>query len=107
MATAARIVILLMATLAFANAQCLVSCAIQPCQAAPVSHCHQHPGKAAPTVCGHGQFARTAEVQTAPVVVAMEASPLPVVYQPFTAHSIEPVRPLKLPDLPSLQILRI
>jgi hypothetical protein len=101
MATAARILVLLMAALAFANAQCLVSCAIQPPQDAPMSHCHPHS-------CGHGQFARTAEVQAAPVLAAMDnASPLPVIHRVSTEQSMEPIRSPKPPDLPTLQVLRI
>jgi hypothetical protein len=107
----ARILILLMALLAFANAQCLTLCAIQPCHTQPSGHCPQHPGKAAPE-CAHGQFVKAAETQDTPslhwiddaVPELAQVSPLLTL---AAESNLNPRPPLTLPDLSSLHILRI
>src|ERR1035438_4654444 len=104
MATAARILVLLMVTLAFANAQCLTMCSIQPCHADPAGRCPQHSGKAVPPSCSHGQFARTAEIQASPRLVFVDAAPVLFVEEVglglFSVEgTIEASPPLKLSDL--------
>jgi hypothetical protein len=111
MATKARILVLLMAVLAFANAQCLTWCAIQPCHAQPSGHCPQHSGKTAPS-CAHGQFVKTAEIQDTPSLNWIDAAtPELAQVSPLLALAAEinlnPGPPLTLADLPSLSILRI
>jgi hypothetical protein len=107
MAIAARILVLLMATLAFANAQCLTWCSLQPCRAMPTGHCHQHSGKAAPTACSHGQFARTAEIQAAPEPIAAGVARITFTDSVAARTATDPVQALKFPDLPPLRNLRI
>jgi len=107
----ARILILLMAVLAFANAQCLTLCAIQPCHAQPSGHCSQHPGKSAPE-CAHGQFVKAAEIQdTASLNWIDDAAPELAQSSPLLVFAAEanlnPGPPLTPADRPSLPILRI
>lgn len=105
-ATLARILVLLMVVLAFANAQCLTLCSVQPCHPEPTGHCPQHSGKTIPDACLHGQFVKSAAVQVAPTpalieigFVSFDRLPVPQLLSVEGGIQASPPDPLRLHSL--------